>query len=34
VTPELAVRLIGPLPGLLARALLNEAAGEGTLIVA
>src|SRR6185295_815418 len=30
--PGLAVQLIGPLPGLLARALLNEASGEGTLI--
>jgi isopentenyl phosphate kinase len=32
--PGLAVQLIGPLPGLLERALLNEAAGEGTLIAA
>ncbi len=32
--PGLSVQLIGPLPGLLARALLDQAAGEGTLIVA
>jgi isopentenyl phosphate kinase len=32
--PGLAVQLIGPLPGLLARALLNQADGEGTLIAA
>ena len=32
--PGLAVRLIGPRPGLLARVLLDQAAGEGTLIVA
>ncbi len=32
--PGLSVQLIGPLPGLLARALLGQAAGEGTLIVA
>jgi isopentenyl phosphate kinase len=31
-TPGLAVQLIGPQPGLLTRALLNQAAGEGTLI--
>jgi isopentenyl phosphate kinase len=30
--PELSVQLIGPYPGLLARALLGEADGEGTLI--
>ena len=33
-TPGLAVQLIGPQPGLLERSLLNEAAGEGTLITA
>jgi isopentenyl phosphate kinase len=32
--PGLAVQLIGPVPGLLERALLHEAAGEGTLIAA
>ena len=32
--PELAVQLIGPLPGLLERTLLNKASGEGTLITA
>jgi isopentenyl phosphate kinase len=31
-TPGLSVQLIGPSPGLLARALLVEADGEGTLI--
>jgi isopentenyl phosphate kinase len=31
-TPGLAVQLIGPQPGLLTRALLHEADGEGTLI--
>ena len=33
-TPGLSVHLIGPAPGLLTRALLNEAEGEGTLIAA
>jgi isopentenyl phosphate kinase len=33
-TPGLSVQLIGPAPGLLTRALLNEAVGEGTLIAA
>jgi isopentenyl phosphate kinase len=32
--PGLSAQLIGPLPGLLTRALLNQAAGEGTLIKA
>ncbi|MEO7912146.1 MAG: isopentenyl phosphate kinase [Roseiflexaceae bacterium] len=31
-TPGLAVQLIGPQPGLLMRALLDQATGEGTLI--
>jgi isopentenyl phosphate kinase len=33
-TPGLSVQLIGPAPGLLARALLGEADGKGTLIAA
>ena len=33
-TPGLTVQLIGPAPGLLERALLGEADGEGTLIAA
>jgi isopentenyl phosphate kinase len=33
-TPGLAVQLIGSQPGLLTRALLNEAIGEGTIIAA
>jgi isopentenyl phosphate kinase len=32
VTPGLAAQLIGPAPGVLERALLGQAAGEGTLI--
>jgi hypothetical protein len=33
-TPELAVELIGPRPGLLTDALLGRAAGRGTRICA